>query len=153
MTDFCDYAVINLTHDKKSSGIKQYYHNEAALDKLLKTAVDARNNELGKLAAFEFEQVNNDITDYTSSVQRFFQRNSLVSSLKPMMLFVEIRLDDLLSVKGEKQSIAEAKVQQYLQILAAKCLKYKLDGILIQDSNDENQRKILSTLRKHDINR
>lgn len=68
LTDFCDYAVINLTHDKNSSGIKQYYHNEAALDKLLKSVKDARNNELGKLAAFEFEQVTKDITDYTSSV-------------------------------------------------------------------------------------
>jgi hypothetical protein len=35
-TDFCDYAVINLCNDKQSSGIKQYYYNEGALDKLLK---------------------------------------------------------------------------------------------------------------------
>jgi hypothetical protein len=68
VTDFCDYAVINLCYDKQSSGIKQYYHNEAALDKLLKLAVETRNLELGKLAAFEFESVTNDRADYTSSV-------------------------------------------------------------------------------------
>jgi len=90
----CDYSVINLCNDKKSSGIKQFYFNEAALDKLLKSAVDARNQELGRLAAFEFEQITNDITDYTSSVKRFYQRNSVVSGLKPMMLLVQIRLDD-----------------------------------------------------------
>ena len=55
LTDFCDYAVINLCYDKNSSGIKQYYHNEKALDKLLKSVVDARNQELGKLAAYEYE--------------------------------------------------------------------------------------------------
>ena len=28
LTDFCDYAVLNLCNDKKSSGIKQYYYND-----------------------------------------------------------------------------------------------------------------------------
>ncbi len=84
----CDYTVINLCNDKKSSGIKQFYYNDVALDKLLKNADEARNLELGKLAAFEFEQVTNDITDYTSSVKRFYLRNSVISGLKPMMLFV-----------------------------------------------------------------
>lgn len=68
ITDFSDYAVINLCYDKKSSGIKQYYHNDSALDKLLKSVVETRNQELGKLAAYEFEQVTNDRNDYTSSV-------------------------------------------------------------------------------------
>lgn len=68
VTDFCDYAVINLCYDKNSSGIKQFYHNDASLDKLLKLAVETRNQELGKLAAFEFESVTNDKNDYTSSV-------------------------------------------------------------------------------------
>ena len=101
VTDFCDYAVINLCNDKQSSGIRQYYSNEAALDKLLSAVVETRNKELGKLAAFEFEQVTNDRNDYTTSVQRMYQRNSIVSSLKPMMLFVQFKVDDLLSSPGD----------------------------------------------------
>ena len=94
LTDFCDYAVINLCNDKNSSGIKQYYNNDAALDKLLKSAVDARNSQLGRLAALEYEQVTEDVNDYTSSIKRFYQRNSMVSTLNPMMLLVQIKLDD-----------------------------------------------------------
>ncbi len=94
LTDFCDYAVLNLCNDKNSSGLKQYYHNEQALDKFLKAVIDARNLELGKLAAFEFEQVTNDITDYTSSVKRFYQRNSILSPLRPMSILLQIRFDE-----------------------------------------------------------
>ena len=121
LTDFCDYAVINICHDKTSSGIKQYYYNDQALDKLLKNAAQTRNRELGRLAAYEFEQVSNDVGDYTTSVARYYSRNSIVSTLKPMMLFVEIRLDDILSIKGDKQYLAEARVQVFLKDLAQKC--------------------------------
>ena len=99
LTDFCDDAVINLCNDKSSSGLKQYFNNDAALDKLLKSAVDARNSQLGRLAAFEYEQVTEDFNDYTSSIKRFYQRNSLVSTLNPMMLLVQIKLDDLTKSK------------------------------------------------------
>lgn len=46
--------VLNLTDDYKSSGISQYYKSEAALDKLLSNVVKSRNEELGKLAAYEY---------------------------------------------------------------------------------------------------
>ena len=56
--------------------------------------IDARNMELGKLAAYEFEQVTNDINDYTSSVKRFYQRNSTVSPLRPMSILLQISFDE-----------------------------------------------------------
>ena len=56
--------------------------------------IDARNLELGKLAAYEFEQLNNDISDYTSSVKRFYQRNSIISPLRPMSILLQIGFDD-----------------------------------------------------------
>ena len=52
--------VLNLVEDKKSSGLKQYYYNEAALNKLLKQAVEARNHELGLIAAYEYEELIGD---------------------------------------------------------------------------------------------
>lgn len=115
LTDFCDYVTVNLCHDKKSSGIKQYYYNDQALDKLLKAVVQARNRELGMLAAYELESLLNDAPDYTSSVKRFYHRNSLVSSLKPMMIFVQIRLDDLLSIKN--QELGHDKAEKFAQSL------------------------------------
>lgn len=54
LVDQCDYMVLNLTDDYKSSGISQYYKSEAALDKLLSNVIKSRNEELGKLAAYEY---------------------------------------------------------------------------------------------------
>lgn len=62
----CDYVVINIASEgAQTSGIQQYYRNLPALEKLLRLSSQARDQELGKLAAFEFEQATNDITDYT----------------------------------------------------------------------------------------
>lgn len=127
--------MINLCNDKSSSGLKQYYFNEKALDKLLHSAVTARNQELGRIAAFEFEHVSNDLTDYTSSVARQYQRNSILSSLRPMLLFLEIRLDDLLL--QAKNPASEEKALYIVKMITQKCLKHKVDGIIIQDSNGE----------------
>jgi dihydroorotate dehydrogenase len=88
LTDFCDYIVLNLCADKQSSGLKQYYNNEAALGKFLKAAVDARNHELGLLAAYEYEELVQDAADYTTSVKRFYTRNTTVSTLRPTLLFL-----------------------------------------------------------------
>jgi hypothetical protein len=151
LTDFCDYAVINLCRDKSSSGLKQYYYNEQALDKLLKAVVTARNQELGRIAAFEYEQVTNDLTDYTTSVARQYQRNSIISSLRPMLLFLEIRLDDLL-LSGKTQA-SEEKALKIVKTITEKCLAHKLDGIVIQDSDDQRQNILLKEIRKHDPRR
>jgi len=134
VTDFCDYAVINLCYDKQSSGIKQYYHNDAALDKLLKQVVETRNQELGKLAAFEFEQVKNDRTDYTTSVQRAYHRNSIVSPVKPMMLFVQFKMDDVLGPIIDPK-VAQEKIDKFLNSLISKCKTYKIDGVIVHDSD------------------
>lgn len=52
----CDYVVINIASEgAQTSGIQQYYRNLPALEKLLRLSSQARDQELGKLAAFEFE--------------------------------------------------------------------------------------------------
>ena len=104
--------------------------------------VETRNQELGKLAAFEFEQVTNDRNDYTTSVQRMYQRNSIVSSLKPMILFVQFKLDDLLSSPGEPK-LVEEKLNKFLTTLVSKCQAYNLDGLIVQDSDPTRQNRIL----------
>lgn len=53
----CDFVSVNLINDCNTSGIKQYFHNEKSLDKLLSSVVKARNLELGKLAAYEYDKV------------------------------------------------------------------------------------------------
>ena len=42
------------------------------------------------MAAAEYENITNDYEDYLSSVQRYFQRTSIVSSLKPIGLFIKV---------------------------------------------------------------
>jgi dihydroorotate dehydrogenase len=69
LTDLCDYAVINISTNKaKASGLKQFYTNPTALEKLLRSVSSARLAELGKMAAAEFELVTGDNQDYLSSV-------------------------------------------------------------------------------------
>ena len=91
----------------------------------------------------------NDRTDYTTSVQRMYQRNSIVSSLKPMMLFVQFKLDDLLSSPGDPKSVEE-KLNKFLATLVSKCQAYNLDGLIVQDSDPTRQNRILQALRKLD---
>ena len=73
LTDMCDYVVINIaTNGAKSNGLHQYYNNPAALEKLVKGVTFARAQELGKLAAAEYESVLGDKQDYLTSVSRQF---------------------------------------------------------------------------------
>ena len=52
LTEFVDYTVLNLADEMHTSGILQYYKKGTnSLDKLLKSAHQARVNELGKVAA------------------------------------------------------------------------------------------------------
>ena len=57
--DSFDYIVVSLnsggTNGAKSSGLHQYYRNPQALHKLLSHLSKARTNEVGKLAAFDYE--------------------------------------------------------------------------------------------------
>lgn len=55
VTEFVDYVVLNLAEDVTSSGIIQYYKKGASLDKLLKHSHATRVNELGKVAAHQYE--------------------------------------------------------------------------------------------------
>ena len=78
-----------------------------------------------------------------------YQRNSIVSSLKPMMLFVQFKLDDLLSSPGDPKSVEE-KLNKFLVTLVSKCQAYNLDGLIVQDSDPTRQNRILQALRKLD---
>ena len=57
VTEFVDYTVLNLAEEMHTSGVLQYYKKGTnATDKLLKSAHKARVNELGKVAASQFEK-------------------------------------------------------------------------------------------------
>lgn len=51
--------------------------------------------EIGKAASFEFEKNIQNSGDYSTSVSRIFTRNCLVSTLRPLLLMVQIDLDIL----------------------------------------------------------
>ena len=102
LTDVADYTVINLAKDTHASGIVQYYKNKQSLDKLLMGANKARVNELGKLAALEYERhlvASGGQEDYTTSMGRVYQRSSLISTLRPMLLFVSVDLSETSAIK------------------------------------------------------
>ncbi len=62
------------------------------MDKLLKQAHKARVNELGKVAALQFESYLekhlHEAQDFSVSVRRIYTRQSLISALRPMLLLV-----------------------------------------------------------------
>ena len=94
MTDLVDYAVVNLTsHDALPAGLQQYYDNPRSVEKLFEAVSKARKLELGKLAALEYEKMTGDSEDYLASVGRLYTRNSIISNLRPMKLFVKVNLD------------------------------------------------------------
>ena len=102
LTDVADYTVLNLAKDTNTSGVMQYYKNMQSLEKLLKGAHTARVNELGKLAALEYERhlaAAGGEDDYTLSMRRVYQRTSLISTLRPMLLFVSIDVSSTSDVK------------------------------------------------------
>lgn len=106
LTELCDYVCLDLGSEATLAGIQQFYKNPNALEKLLKTANKSRMEELGKAAALEFELASSVPTDYTSSVQRLYRRNCVVSTLRPMLLMIQVNL----SVLKSDQRIAFLKI-------------------------------------------
>ena len=87
----CDYAIVDLTAGQaQAAGIQQYYRKTHALEKLLKACNRTRLQDLGRLAAAEYENVQGDNVDYLTSVRRFYHRSSVVSALTPLSLFLKI---------------------------------------------------------------
>ncbi len=72
LNELCDYVALDLTHDRESAGVAQYYRNPKALDKLLREVNKARMMEVGKAAALDFEQRTETIQDYSMSVARSY---------------------------------------------------------------------------------
>jgi len=66
-----------------------------------------------------------------------------------MMLFVQFKLDDLLSSPGDPK-LVEEKLNKFLATLVSKCQSYNLDGLIVQDSDPTRQNRILQALRKLD---
>ena len=135
LTDMCDYLVINLSSDgARPAGIQQYYRNLPALDKLLKLSAKARDQELGKLAAYEFEQATEDYGDYQTTVKRVYSRNSIITAHRPLSLFVRV---DPHAVFTEN----EARSRTYAIALTRYCLKYGIDGIVLCNDSEQSQEK------------
>jgi hypothetical protein len=86
-------------------------------------------NELGKIAAFEFEKVSKEegkeLDDYSSSVSRLYNRASLISSLKPLLIFVQV---DPNGAAFKSKENCEA----FVTTLTTKCLENKINGIVLQ---------------------
>ena len=78
------------TGGPKSNGLNQYYTNPAALQKLLNSITLARNNEIGRVAAYEYEQMAHDDNNYLTSVKRMYQRTSIISKVEPTLIFIKI---------------------------------------------------------------
>jgi hypothetical protein len=73
LTELVDYITINLCVDINSSGIQQYYKNPKALEKLISETNKARINELGKIAALEYEKYTESPDfDFSNSVRRVY---------------------------------------------------------------------------------
>lgn len=142
LTDICDYVVINLAaNGAKSNGLAQYYKNSAALQKLLKGCSLARAQELGRLAASEYEMVTGDNEDYLTSVQRQYQRKGLISGLKPLSLFIKVDM--------QQASDPGLKIREF----ASACLSNNIDGLIIANSNTpEDQIELIKQIRKFDVN-
>ncbi|CDW86567.1 dihydroorotate dehydrogenase [Stylonychia lemnae] len=142
LNDLCDYVVLNLTEDANSNGLSQYYKNEKALEKLISESVKARNSELGKLAALEYELADQDLyRDYTFSLRRYYQRNSMISTLKPMMIFLQISLNYV------------QDKQKFLATIISKCKIHGIDGIVLQDDSVENTKNLIKKFRELDSNK
>ena len=146
LTDMCDYLVLNLTAPSGSmpSGLEQYYRNLPSLDKLLRLTTKARDNELGKVAAVEYEEMQATAgheVDYQASFKRHYSRNSIISLHRPLLIFVKV---DPYAVFQDNQM----RCQSFAVALARYCLKYGIDGIILthdselaksQESQEVNQ--------------
>lgn len=153
LTDLCDYVVVSLssggTGGAKSNGLQQYYTNQNALDKLLKTITKSRTNELGKIAAFEYEASINDDQDYLTSVKRQYQRQCVISKVQPIQIFIKI--DPFQALGSESESLLLTRQ------MAKACLEYGIDGIVVDSQNKEytqqNQVELIKAIREVDKER
>ena len=66
-----------------------------------------------------------------------------------MMLFVQFKLEDLIS-SPEDPKLVEEKLTKFLATLVSKCQAYNLNGLIVQDSDPTRQNRILQALRKLD---
>ena len=101
------------------------------MEKLLKHCNEARLGELGRSAALDFERFlateNPDdqvLNDYSTSIGRSYLKFNSISSLRPMLLFVEVDMSTVKMQSTSKQSFIE-------KILVPLCLKHEIDGIVL----------------------
>jgi predicted AAA+ superfamily ATPase len=77
---------------------------------------------IGKAAAYEYENACG-LGDYSTSVSRTYQKQSLISTLRPVMIFVQV---DLLCL-SDKDNQREA----FLNILIQLCKECNIDGVVL----------------------
>ena len=125
----------------------QYYTNSISLEKLLAKCNEARVIELGKHAAAEYERVAEPGVEYLQSVKRHYQSSSIITTLKPLSLFLKI---DPLSAPLVQDP--KLKAREFAQM----CLKHNFDGIVIADQREEassdNLADVIREIRKFDVN-
>eukprot|EP00347_Sterkiella_histriomuscorum_P008738 403343941 len=138
LIDLCDYLVVNISEDRQQAGIVQYYKNEKSLDKLLNEVIKSRNTELGKIAAYEYELKSNDSPDYSTSVSKSYLRNSIISTLKPQMLFLQVDINNL------------PNQETFLNSLISKCKQHGITGVVLSEESQEQALQNIQKFRKID---
>ncbi len=105
----------------------------------------ARINELGKVAALQYETFLSKkkpfAEDYSTSIKRHYLRQSLLSTLRPMLIFVQV---DVTKMNVSSQA-------PFLADLVTSCNKHSIDGIVLRQTTfDEDARSALETVNKAD---
>ena len=146
-TELADYAVINIAHFIETNGIAQYYRNPDTLHKLMSQTNRARLVELGKSAALDFERFEakqGKTFDYSESVERLYVRQCIVSTQRPMLLFIAVNLEDL-----SPSDFSHAQKLKFLEGLVSACTQHEFDGLVLkQDRVCPEQAALLKRARE-----
>jgi len=95
------------------------------------------------VAAFEYEKFKEtegiEVNDYSTSVSRIYTRSSLISCVRPLLLYVQI---DPNGAKFKSRENSEA----FVTTLATKCLEHKINGIVLTaDDNPKTEDTLTNT--------
>ncbi len=90
---------------------------------MLKAVNTQRMLEIGKAAALEYESLTEN-SDYSSSIRRIYSRNCVASTVRPMLLMLQIDLEVL--PKEQRMS--------FLRILTRIAAAHEIDGIIAKQN-------------------
>jgi hypothetical protein len=102
------------------------------LEKLISETNKARVNELGKIAALEYEKLTEGPNfDFSTSVRRVYQRTTLISSVKPLKLMIEID-------PNSAGFISEDSCRAFIRLLTHKCLDHNISGLVLKPEQENS---------------